>query len=161
MHTATRAAVRTTQAARTSLSQALDVSFSSGTVMGLSVVGLGLFGVVFFTWIFGATSLGLSEALGFSTEHSHDPTDENYIGLDARSRDLVIELQKVTHPSRLHLDIEADDVEAEVRRLERLGAKRIAQVKTWWVMEAPSGHRFCVVEVQDPAYFALTANVWG
>jgi K(+)-stimulated pyrophosphate-energized sodium pump len=35
MHTATRAAVRTTQAARTSLSRALEIAFSSGTVMGL------------------------------------------------------------------------------------------------------------------------------
>jgi len=45
MHTATRAAVRTTQAAKTSLSLALDVAFTSGTVMGLTVVGLGLIGV--------------------------------------------------------------------------------------------------------------------
>ncbi|MBK8975995.1 MAG: sodium-translocating pyrophosphatase [Planctomycetes bacterium] len=45
MHTATRAAVRTTQAARTSLAQALSVSFKSGTVMGMTVVGLGLLGI--------------------------------------------------------------------------------------------------------------------
>jgi hypothetical protein len=30
-----------------------------------------------------------------------------------------------------------------------LGAKRVAQVKTWWVMEAPTGHRFCVVRGKD------------
>ncbi|MCB9880366.1 MAG: sodium-translocating pyrophosphatase [Planctomycetes bacterium] len=64
MHTATRAAVRTTNAARRSLSEALDISFSSGTVMGLTVVGLGLFGVTFFTWIYG--NAGLDNALGFS-----------------------------------------------------------------------------------------------
>ena len=45
MHTATRAAVRTTQAAKTGLSQALEIAFQSGTVMGMTVVGLGLFGV--------------------------------------------------------------------------------------------------------------------
>ncbi len=45
MRVATRSAVRTTQAARTSLGQALTVAFSSGTVMGLTVVGLGLLGV--------------------------------------------------------------------------------------------------------------------
>nr|CAG4709399.1 unnamed protein product [Naegleria fowleri] len=42
MYIATRANVRTTNAARTSLNQALKVAFSAGTVMGLSVVGLGL-----------------------------------------------------------------------------------------------------------------------
>ena len=42
MHTATRAAVRTTHAARSGLMPALNVSFSSGVVMGMSVVGLAL-----------------------------------------------------------------------------------------------------------------------
>jgi hypothetical protein len=36
-------------------------------------------------------------------------------------------------------------VAAEVARLEALGAKRVRQVKNWWVMEDPGGHRFCVV----------------
>ena len=40
----------------------------------------------------------------------------------------------------------SDDVEAEVRRLEALGARRIRQVQSWWVMEAPTGQRFCVVQ---------------
>jgi hypothetical protein len=50
----------------------------------------------------------------------------------------------------VHLDIESDDIEAEVKRLERLGAKRIASVNTWCVMEAPTGQRFCVVRPQRP-----------
>jgi len=33
-------------------------------------------------------------------------------------------IQKVSHPSRVHLDIETDDLEAEVKRLEALGARR-------------------------------------
>jgi K(+)-stimulated pyrophosphate-energized sodium pump len=45
MHCATRAAVRTTQAAKTSLGGALDVAFKSGTVMGMTVVGVGLIGI--------------------------------------------------------------------------------------------------------------------
>ena len=45
MKVATKANVRTTQAARTSLAQALKVSFTGGTVMGLGVAGLAVFGL--------------------------------------------------------------------------------------------------------------------
>ena len=54
----------------------------------------------------------------------------------------------------VHLDIESDDVAAEVARLERLGARRIAAVRTWVVMEAPTGHRFCVIRAQTPDFDA-------
>ena len=87
-------------------------------------------------------------------------------GQDPRYRDLAtpvafpkLLLQQVDHPSRAHLDIETDDIEAEVQRLEKLGAKRIAQVRTWWIMEAPSGHRFCVVRPQRPG-FDEGAKTW-
>lgn len=62
-----------------------------------------------------------------------------------------VEVQLVNHASRVHLDIEADDVEAEVRRLEALGAVRLEAVKGWYVMQAPTGQRFCVVPRQPPA----------
>jgi hypothetical protein len=68
-------------------------------------------------------------------------------------------LQSVTHPSRVHVDIETDDIDAEVARLERLGARRVAHIKGWWVMEAPTGQRFCVVRPQRPD-FESGANVW-
>jgi K(+)-stimulated pyrophosphate-energized sodium pump len=45
MRVATKANVRTTQAAKTSLSKALEVSFKGGTVMGLGVAGLAVFGL--------------------------------------------------------------------------------------------------------------------
>ena len=64
--------------------------------------------------------------------------------------ELHIEVQKVAHPSRVHLDIEADDVDAEAERLVKLGAKKIAYIKRWWVMEAPTGQRFCVVRMKHP-----------
>lgn len=57
-------------------------------------------------------------------------------------------LQSVAHPPRVHLDIETDDREAEAARLEALGARRIEAVKGWIVMEAPTGHRFCIVAPQ-------------
>ena len=50
----------------------------------------------------------------------------------------------------MHLDIETDDVDAEADRLEKLGARKIAFVKRWWVMEAPTGQRFCVVRMKHP-----------
>ncbi len=70
MHTATRAAVRTTQGARNSLTEALGVAFSSGVVMGMSVVGLALAGVVGFTLLYAADNgfsvASLNHVLGFS-----------------------------------------------------------------------------------------------
>lgn len=74
--------------------------------------------------------------------------------------DLHIEVQKVSHAPRVHLDIEADDIDAEADRLERLGAKRIGFVKRWWVMEAPTGQRFCVVRMKHPEQGARP-NDWG
>lgn len=52
MRIATKANVRTTQAARTSLSKALQVSFKGGTVMGLGVAGLAVFGLSFLFVVF-------------------------------------------------------------------------------------------------------------
>ena len=64
------------------------------------------------------------------------------------------------HASRVHLDIETDDLDAEVARLERLGARRIAFVRErWWVMEAPAGHRLCVVRPQRDT-FGPHLNRW-
>jgi hypothetical protein len=63
---------------------------------------------------------------------------------------LTVEVQLVDHPSRVHLDIEAEDVEGEAHRLEALGAVRVHAVKGGWVMQAPTGQRFCVVPRQPP-----------
>lgn len=52
MRIATKANVRTTQAARTSLSDALNVSFKGGTVMGLGVAGLAVLGLTLFFLLF-------------------------------------------------------------------------------------------------------------
>jgi hypothetical protein len=48
-------------------------------------------------------------------------------------------------PARVHLDIHTDDLEAEVARLERLGAERVRQVHQWWIMRDPAGLLFCVI----------------
>jgi predicted enzyme related to lactoylglutathione lyase len=82
-----------------------------------------------------------------------------YKRLEDSAHGLDIEVQKVSHASRVHLDIETDDIEAEVRRLEKLGAKRLKAIQTWWVMEAPTGHRFCVVPATSKG-FAERATQW-
>ena len=89
-----------------------------------------------------------SEALGMATEVLPGQEGDSYIKLKVPDERMHIEVQSVDHDSRVHLDIEADDIEAEVRRLEKLGAKRLGKIQTWVVMEAPTGHRFCVVQGQ-------------
>ncbi len=79
--------------------------------------------------------------------------------LDTPSDQPHLEVQQVSHESRVHLDIESDDIEAEVRRLEKLGARRVENVKGWVVMEAPTGQRFCVVRPQRPD-FHTKASRW-
>jgi len=83
----------------------------------------------------------------------------DYRELEARPSEPMLLVQKVDHPSRIHLDIETDDMEAEVRRLEALGAKRIEFIRRWWVMEAPTGQRFCVVNLQRGP-LTDEANLW-
>lgn len=99
-----------------------------------------------------------SSALGMP---DHGREGDTYDRLDASARDLAIEVQRVDHDSRLHLDIETDNLDAEVARLERLGARRVAFVKRWWVMEAPTGQRFCVVRAKQDLASAAGANVWS
>lgn len=86
--------------------------------------------------------------------------DGRYAELETAADEPMILLQRVDHDSRVHLDIETDDVEAEAQRLEALGAKKVAfRHGRWWVMEAPSGHRFCVVRQQRKA-FGPHLNRW-
>ncbi|MEM7254374.1 MAG: VOC family protein [Pseudomonadota bacterium] len=96
-----------------------------------------------------------SSALGRQTAQS----DDLYTRLDTAHDDYEIILQRVDHESRVHLDIESDDIDAEAERLEALGAKRLKKVKGWWVMEAPTGHRFCIVKPQQDDFYGR-ANRW-
>jgi hypothetical protein len=59
---------------------------------------------------------------------------------------LYIGLQRgMDDPQKIHLDIETDDVEAEVLRLKELGAAVKARIRQHVVMRAPGGHTFCVI----------------
>ena len=86
-----------------------------------------------------------SEALGLPVVSDSEP---GYRTLARGPGGINIEVQRVDHPSRVHLDIESNDIPAEVKRLEALGAKVVNRVQTWVVMEAPTGQRFCVVRGQ-------------
>lgn len=83
-----------------------------------------------------------------------------YSELDASARDIRIEVQRVKHESRLHLDIETDDQAAEVARLEKLGARKVGDGARWVVMEAPTGQRFCVINARIPLAGAPGATAW-
>lgn len=96
-----------------------------------------------------------SEALGRAAQ----PVEDAYVPLEDRAGQTLVLVQRVSHTSRVHLDIETDDIEAEVRRLEALGARRVEKIRTWWVMEAPTGQRFCVVRPQR-GELGDDANVW-
>ena len=98
------------------------------------------------------------QALGMEARQTNDPTSP-YVALAGGAGGLQLHLQRIQDASRIHLDIETDNVEAEVLRLEKLGARRRAQIKTWWMMEAPSGHCFCVVP-EHSEDFPAQVHVW-
>lgn len=100
-------------------------------------------------------------ALGMPVRQLPPDEADKYVELVDPTDHLHVEVQAVSHESRVHLDIETDDIEAEVNRFEALGAKRIKQISSWWVMEAPTGQRFCVVPiVSNLSEFALEAKEW-
>jgi len=100
-----------------------------------------------------------SKALGRPVANPDQDGDGKYAELKTDKDEPFLLLQQVDHESRIHLDIETDDIDAEVARLETLGAIRVAFVKRWWVMQAPTGHRFCVVRKQRPE-FGSHLNTW-
>ena len=100
-----------------------------------------------------------SAALGRPVNLERSGNPALYRLLEGRPDELRVEVQKVEHASRVHLDIETDDIEAEVARLTKLGAKLDRRMPRWVVMQAPTGQRFCVVRAQS-ADFPHNANRW-
>lgn len=99
-----------------------------------------------------------SEALGKETIRDGD----RYASLRGRiggEGGPIVILQRVPREERaIHLDIETDDVAAEVARLEKLGARRKREVSDYVVMEAPTGHAFCVIPVRRADFPAKAAS---
>ena len=89
-----------------------------------------------------------AEALGRPIDSDHPGTRGNYVMLATPPDEISVQIQRVDHESRVHVDIETDDIAAEVARLEKLGAVVDKRLERWVVMRAPSGQRFCIVRVQ-------------
>jgi hypothetical protein len=100
-----------------------------------------------------------AEALGRPIDSDHPGTRGNYRMLETPDDEAIVQIQRVAHESRVHLDIETDNIPDEVARLEKLGAHVVDRLERWVVMLAPTGQRFCVVRVQRPG-FPKNANRW-
>jgi hypothetical protein len=100
-----------------------------------------------------------ADALGRPVDRGHPGTRGNYVMLETPPDEPIVQIQRVEHESRVHVDIETDDLAAEVTRLTKLGATVAVRLERWVVMEAPTGQRFCVVKVQRPG-FPKNANRW-
>lgn len=101
-----------------------------------------------------------AQALGRPIDLGHPGTRGNYRMLETPTDEPIVQIQRVEHASRVHVDIETDDIPAEVARLERLGATIVDRLERWAVMQAPTGQRFCVVRIQRPG-FPKNANAWA
>lgn len=58
---------------------------------------------------------------------------------------LDLEVQRIGGPARIHVDVSVGDVDAEVARLETLGATHVASIEDWVTLADPVGNLFCVV----------------
>jgi len=98
---------------------------------------------------FWAYALGMEATPGGETFMRLGRLEGSPDGVLWNAEGLTVEVQRVSHTPRVHLDIEAEDVAAEVSRLEGLGATQTAAIEDWVVMRAPTGHGFCVVPWDD------------
>jgi hypothetical protein len=86
---------------------------------------------------------------------------EQFTGLSGAVPGLLTAIQAVDDAPRYHLDIETDDLAAEVARLTALGAEPVSRWEDACVLRAPGGHLLCVVPLQgDPEAFASSARTW-
>jgi predicted enzyme related to lactoylglutathione lyase len=101
-------------------------------------------------------------ALDAKEEPLSEASSQVYRRLRLRDSEVRILLQRTDdpkqHKERMHLDLESDDVEAEVRRLEALGATRYDHQQErgydFWVLRDPWANEFCVLQVNFPDLLA-------
>jgi len=101
-----------------------------------------------------------SAALGAPTYPA--PGEEQFTVLIDAVPGLFTVIQAVGDAPRYHLDIETDDLEAEVARLTALGAELVSRWKDAFTLRTPGGHLLCVVPVHsDPETFANSSRTWA
>jgi len=100
-----------------------------------------------------------SAGLGRPAEVEEDDPDYTAFGEPTPGVQFMVQAVGDDSP-RIHLDIETDDIEAEVARLVDLGATEVKRIHGWVVMRDPVGTAFCVVKVQIPAAFQASATTW-
>ena len=89
------------------------------------------------------------------------PGEEQYTVLSGAVPGLITVIQAVDDAPRYHLDIETDDLAAEVARLTALGAEPVARWQDAHTLRSPGGHLLCVVPVHsNPETFAASARTW-
>ncbi|MCJ8318006.1 MAG: VOC family protein [Colwellia sp.] len=102
-----------------------------------------------------------AQALGLECVRSDEEWSANYSQLNSPKGQPDILIQKTTHESRVHLDIETDNIDAEVKRLKNIGAQVVKVFERWVVMQAPTGHKFCVVNPQRKDFQdSIDVNTW-
>lgn len=100
-----------------------------------------------------------SAALGVPSQNP--PGEPQFHTLQDCVPDLVVSVQSVHDAARYHVDIETDDVAAEVQRLVELGAVKVSSWQGCHTLEVPGGHLLCVIPLHsDPATFARLAQTW-
>ncbi len=100
-----------------------------------------------------------SAALGVAARPA--PGEEQFTTLSDAVPGLFTAIQTVDDAPRYHLDIETDDLAAEVARLTALGAELVSRWKDAYTLRAPGGHLLCVIPVDgDPETFASSARTW-
>ena len=110
-------------------------------------------------------SEGHDEALGFwagatgTTPREDDSPEYTSLGYVV-SLSLALQRTGAGTPGRVHLDIEADDVRAEVARVVALGARLVDDKEEYAILEDPAGLVFCVVPVQTGDRFDAEATTW-
>jgi len=108
------------------------------------------------------------DALGATTNFDESWEDSVYRRLKIPNQDIQILLQLVPEEklskSRLHIDIESDDIDAELQRLLAIGATNIETKDElgfrWHVMNDPFGNEFCILNTEFPEAIEQKGIVW-